>query len=307
MKIAMRNLLVTGMLLPTGFMSLVHADETPPITGRTPEQARLHLSIEQAYREYVALGKTASVAKLVDLDQRMRNILNERWMRDDAGNIEDSLLEDDQYAPIGVSIEHYSGMLDYSGKLLREANRIDPHSAFRSRTLFSTVEHYTHTDTSWDVPDLRAAKAYLREFPKGPFAADADRILAGAYKDVYWGLRQAKTRKEDEVDSYACVAGQLDDLKHKSRRDQQTYAKKMTDSYLRQASRLRKPNPMQRDSDDLWRRGEPSRVFAPTDGRSSKAQQWLLLPLVRSTAGFRWTARGASRRRGSCRLNQVRV
>ena len=162
---------------------------------------------------------------------------------------------------IGVSVEHYSVTFSYSGKLLAEAHRIDPNSGFRSHTLFSTVLDYSDPTDDWDLPNFNAARAYLREFPKGPFAPDAAMVLAGAYKDAYWGLHLDQS--EMEIDSYACVADQLGDLKDKSRSAQETYAKKMAESYFRQAFRLRKPNQEQRYWYDNWRRGHPTYDYCP--------------------------------------------
>jgi hypothetical protein len=71
----------------------------------------------------------------------------------------------------------------YSGKLLREAHAVDG-QAFRSYTLYSTLFTEDGEDGS-QPPDPAAAKAYLREFPRGPFAIHANLALARFYEDLF--------------------------------------------------------------------------------------------------------------------------
>ena len=78
-------------------------------------------------------------------------------------------------------------LLAYSGKVLREAHAIDPHSAARPFTLFSTL--FPKGEAYVDVPDTSAARAYLDEFPEGPFAADVHILLADFYDDLYKAIR----------------------------------------------------------------------------------------------------------------------
>ena len=46
-----------------------------------------------------------------------------------------------EYELIGLSIGHYSDAIEYSGKLLYDAHKIDPNSPYRRYTLFSMVNY----------------------------------------------------------------------------------------------------------------------------------------------------------------------
>jgi hypothetical protein len=78
-------------------------------------------------------------------------------------------------------------LLNYSGKLLRDAHRIDPRSAYREYTLYSTL--FPNGEDSGEIPSLGAASVYVREFPRGPFAPDAYLELAHFQDDLYKLLR----------------------------------------------------------------------------------------------------------------------
>ena len=212
------------------------------------EKARVRESLDKVYRQRNELGKSPSVEQLVALDANIRKILRERptcWG--------DTPLDESKGEAIGLSIGHYSGAFEYSGKLLREAHAIDPKSASRSRTLYSTIERVVASSQTPDLPDFRAAKSYLHEFPRGPFAAEASLKLAGAYKDAYL------TRHCDH--HLDCVADQLDDLKDKSPSEQKIYSKKTAESYLQQSLRLRTPDQHLREWNDGWQECPPSYDF----------------------------------------------
>jgi hypothetical protein len=86
---------------------------------------------------------------------------------------------------MGVELDHF-GSLWYSGKLLADAHRMNPHSPLRSHTLFSTVE----PDHGFGVmPDVGAARRYAKEFPRGPFIEETLLVLADFNKDLYMVLR----------------------------------------------------------------------------------------------------------------------
>jgi hypothetical protein len=70
--------------------------------------------------------------------------------------------------------------LSYSGKLLLEAHQRDP-KIQRSYTLYSTV---FGEEEEAGMPSPAAAKAYLQEFPSGPFAFQAHLAIANFYSDL---------------------------------------------------------------------------------------------------------------------------
>jgi hypothetical protein len=227
----------------------VEASDVPPFDCCWRAKAKVRNDLTEVHRQRVELGPSPTVERLVALDARIRRILAEREECSRDGDIP---LDESKGDALGLSIGHYTAAFDYNGKLLREAHAIDPKSASRSITLYSTVER-AHEYGGVDLPDFRAAKAYLREFPNGPFAADAALKLAGAYKDAYL------TRHCDH--HLDCVADQLDDLTDKPSKEQEAQAEKMAESYLKQAIRLRPADQKQREWRDDWRECPPGYTF----------------------------------------------
>ncbi len=82
-------------------------------------------------------------------------------------------------------------LLHYTGKVLREAHAIDPNSSARPFTLFATI--FPKGEAYVDVPNAAAARAYLREFPEGPFAPDVHLVLADFYDDLYKAIRAGES------------------------------------------------------------------------------------------------------------------
>jgi hypothetical protein len=62
-------------------------------------------------------------------------------------------------------------------------HKINPRSPSRSFTLYSTV--FPKGEDVGDIPNVEAARAYLREFPEGPFASDVYVDLAHFRDDLY--------------------------------------------------------------------------------------------------------------------------
>jgi len=92
-------------------------------------------------------------------------------------------LWDDKFEKLGMGIGHYSDRLEFSMKLMAEAHRLNPHTQYRSYTL------YTEVIGTNEVPNAYKAKLYLNEFPQGPYARDAYKLLADFYHDLYAALR----------------------------------------------------------------------------------------------------------------------
>lgn len=253
----MRHLLMTGLMLLAGFSALAHADETPASAQCIPDQERVRASLDHIYREYLALGKSASVAQLVTLDTRLRKLLSVRTMcvaSDEEG------WERSSDAAIGVSIEHYSGMFQYSGDLLLAAHRLNPNTPLRSSTLYAMVEPHAGDPDAWTgVPNFSAARAYLKEFPSGPFAADAALGLATGYAQAYSALRWKGAL--GDVDELACVADKLGPLAGSSEKQRVAYAKTTAEHYFRLSFRLRKPNDGILNYYKEWRRSDQPLYF----------------------------------------------
>lgn len=141
------------------------------------------VALDRIYREYSSQQEKPDVARLVRLDQQLRELvpyyqwqgrpwLEARYFRT-------------EYESIGVSPGLFErDVLNYSGKLLAEAHALDPNSPFRSYTLYSTV-FGAAGETSTMAPSPEAADAYVREFPAGPFIVHVYMALAHFYHDLY--------------------------------------------------------------------------------------------------------------------------
>ena len=61
--------------------------------------------------------------------------------------------------------------------MLAEAHRKNPTSEFRRFTLFAAILGERPAHGPGEMPDIEAARQYLKEFPEGPFAGDVAIIL----------------------------------------------------------------------------------------------------------------------------------
>lgn len=80
-----------------------------------------------------------------------------------------------------------SGEGEYDGRILAAAHALNPNSAWRAHTLWSQI----YTVGTYGPPDLAMVRTYLREFPLGPFAADAAGTAGTFYHDLYMTLRDS--------------------------------------------------------------------------------------------------------------------
>jgi hypothetical protein len=157
--------------------------------------------LERIFQDYQALGKPKDIQRLVELDAELKKL--EREVQD-KGIIPEFFKK--KHKLIGVEGDHQSDQMVYSGKLLVEAHKINPNSALRSYTFFSTIQQ-----NYWEIPDLKQAKKYLLEFPNGPFAADAHKILGTFYYDLTFLLAQyTEAPSIDKDDRDKCFAPYID-------------------------------------------------------------------------------------------------
>ena len=162
-------------------MLLIVASAAALSFGSGFSQGTTDVELERIYREYRTLASRPEVGRLVALDQRIRRLVpywNWQGPSADAKNYREA------YEVIGVRPMLFeAGSLAYSGKLLFEAHRLNPNS-HRSYTLYATVfAEAREADTT--PPSPAAAKAYLKEFPRGPFAIDVHLALANFYSDLF--------------------------------------------------------------------------------------------------------------------------
>ena len=158
-----------------------------------PLQDSLAVALQTIYRQHLATRSDRNVATLVKLDTELRHLIIDPWEKDDW--LVDKEYFKPEYDSLGIYVGHFSDALDYSGKLLDIAHRINPRSPYRSYTLYSTVN-------AQGFPDVVAAKVYLKEFPTGPYAFEVARVLAFFYDDLFKSLRDKIAGKSSFYDIY---------------------------------------------------------------------------------------------------------
>ena len=151
------------------------------VTAQRSAAASVATRLRQAHQQYVEARAARDVARLATIDGDLRAVMAIRpWVR--YGVFRSG------YEVLGLQRAVFEGeLLAYDGKVLREAHAIDPHSPARPHTLFSTI--FPKGEASVDVPDVAAARAYLGEFPEGPFAADVHILLGDFHDDLYKAIR----------------------------------------------------------------------------------------------------------------------
>lgn len=139
--------------------------------------------LPKLYDEYVEIEPDPTIEKLVFLDEEVRRFMSSRPEYYPCGD--DAKHWNDKYAKLGLHLDYWN-LLDYSGALLIKAHKINPKSKYRKYTLFSTVEPYRGLG---EMPNIKAAFQYAREFPDGPFIEDTLSIIADFHKDLFMVLR----------------------------------------------------------------------------------------------------------------------
>lgn len=155
--------------------------------------------------EYQALPKTSDVSRLVALDRQLDSLAKEIQKNDRSGA--SAKIWKKEYEAIGVYVGHYSDQIGYSGKLLVEAHAINPNSPYREYTLFTTLLGEGTFHGLGEMPNIEAAKKYIREFPKGPFAAKTYAIIGSFYDDlskvIMGQIEDSKNNKDYKYDCFS--------------------------------------------------------------------------------------------------------
>ena len=173
------NYLLASLAVVTSLSSVLHAQDAMAVT------------FKQIHKEYLALKQAPTVAGLVQLDRRLRDLLPRySWKRQP--RVSTTYLEP-AYREMGLTRALFDGdFLTYSGKLLADAHARDPQSPLRSHTLYSTI-FSPGGEASNEVPSPALAEAYVREFPSGPFNIEAHLTLAYFYDDLFKVIRREET------------------------------------------------------------------------------------------------------------------
>jgi hypothetical protein len=147
-------------------------------------QEALDTALQRIYKEYLSFGGKPDVGRLVLLDQELRRLLP-RWVWEGPPALSKNYRP--EYKTIGVTPTVFDpDSLSYSGKLIVEAHERDP-KIQRSYTLYSTV---FDEEEDGGMPSPAAAKAYLQEFPSGPFAFQAHLAIANFYSDLFQVIQE---------------------------------------------------------------------------------------------------------------------
>ncbi|NKE72996.1 hypothetical protein [Candidatus Manganitrophus noduliformans] len=183
--IKMRPSILIGIL----FLALsVHAAD--PVSAK----------LEAIYAQYEALAVEDGekrIEGLIRLDQELRKLIDKPW------TVENRPIDGDlwmkKYSTLGVTIGHYSGSLQYTGKLLEEAKKLDVKSQYSSYTdyadIFSGAGSFSG---AFGMPNIEAALKYEEKFPKGPFIEDTLIIIGNFYDDLYKTLKIEETETSSE-------------------------------------------------------------------------------------------------------------
>jgi hypothetical protein len=163
----------------TGLVAGVIAACALPVAAQ--RAASVETMLRRAHQQYIEAHASRDVARLATIDGDLRVVLAIR------PPVRFAVFRD-EYEVLGLQRMVFEGeLLAYDGKVLREAHALDPHSGARPFTLFSTI--FPHGEAYVEVPNVAAARTYLREFPEGPFAADVHLVLGDFYDDLYKAIR----------------------------------------------------------------------------------------------------------------------
>jgi hypothetical protein len=162
--------------------------------------------------EYLALPqKRESAEPVFLLFQRLEQVMKEvhALYPEDYGHRQEEYdaitkcLWDEKYGALGIYVGHYSDRLEFYEKLLADAHKLDPHSRYRAYTLYTQILGKDLGAELGAMPDVAQAKAYLQEFPDGPYASDVYGMLGGFYHDLYMSLSLGESTLGE---SYSCYA-----------------------------------------------------------------------------------------------------
>ena len=165
------------------------------------------------YAEYTGLIQAPNVEKLVNFDRKLRELVENL-----PGDIDDETRNEHWkhiYDEMGLQLGHYGGIL-YSERWLREAHKLDPHSALRGYTLFSEILGERTNHRLGEMPNLEIAHKYEKEFPDGPFIEEVWSILGGFFKDLFMVLELGPERS---VYKWECYRGFISELPLKEQKE----------------------------------------------------------------------------------------
>lgn len=184
--------------------------------------------LDNALSEYQNIQRSPDVGRLVVLDEKLRQLIDNIQKSDKEGV--SGKMWKPEYEVLGIGVGHYSDSLFYTGKLLVEAHRLNPMSVYRERTLYAAIVGEQDSSGLGEMPDIAQATNYLREFPTGFYANKVNSILGTFYLDLYSVLKDLEEDPVGKKDyKYDCFSEYIRDTDYK---EQVKRAKKKAISYL---------------------------------------------------------------------------
>lgn len=173
-----------SILIGIFFLALsVHAAD--PVTAK----------LEAVYMRYEALKMKDGeerIEGLIQLDQELRKLIDKPWMVEN--RVIDGSLWVKKYSTLGITVGHFSDSLEYTGKLLEEAKKLDLKSQYSAYTdYFNVFGGAGSFHGAFGMPDLEAALSYEKKHPKGPFIEHTLIIIGKFYDDLYKALKIDET------------------------------------------------------------------------------------------------------------------
>ncbi|MFZ2161134.1 MAG: hypothetical protein WAW02_02845 [Sideroxyarcus sp.] len=154
--------------------------------GATTKNLALRNQLAQIYNEYIATNNNPAAAeRLVELNRRLYNVIKEIIAY--APIDQSRAFWKDEYHQIGISIGHYSDQLEYDGKLILDAHRVNPNSRLREDTFFAYV--FRNVSIYGGQPEISELAAYLKEFPSNKYTLTIYDNYANFYHGLYKYLK----------------------------------------------------------------------------------------------------------------------
>ncbi len=145
-------------------------------------------NLSKLYSEYKETLTNSVPDYLVPLDTKIRKFISQLPKYREKNVWSDKKYWNEKYSELGLYLGKYTDRLGYTGKFLSQAHQIDPNSKYREYTLYSEVIEETWHGLG-QMPNIKAAYQYTKEFPNGPFIKDVLLIIANFHKDLYMVIR----------------------------------------------------------------------------------------------------------------------
>ena len=144
--------------------------------GEDPMQQRL----DAFYVEYEAIIANPAIPKYIELDRKLRAFFSEDvWEFSPKLEWKDRFkYANERTRTFGIIPGKFYMALEYTEILLVKAHEMDPRSKYREYTLFSQIMGIRPEGGLGEMPNIKVAYQYAKEFPKGPFISNVYLIIA---------------------------------------------------------------------------------------------------------------------------------